>query len=89
MVDGIQKGFGPAADIQLFKNAVYMRLDGLFTDEKVLGDFFVGAAGDQVMENFDLPGCEAFFGSFRSSFQMGIIISQSLEELRHHSPFDP
>ena len=46
MVDGIQKGFGPAANIQLFKNAVYMRLDGLFTDEKRGGDFFPVFATD-------------------------------------------
>ena len=62
MVDGIQKGFGPAADIQLFENAVYMRLDGLFTDEERGGDFFVGKPFGKIAYYLHFPFAEDLFG---------------------------
>jgi hypothetical protein len=87
--DGIEDGVQTTGHFEFLEDAVQMGLDRLFTDEKVLGNFFVGAAGDQVLEDFDLPGGEAFFGSFRRASRRGIIISQGLEELRHHAPLDP
>ena len=54
--DRTENGLETAGDLEFPEDAAQMSFHCFLTDEEVLGDFFIGAACGEEMEDLPLPG---------------------------------